>query len=1212
MSRLPRGHVRRGRGAGKGGSNLSFDRLISSSSNKAIAAKATGVLGKWGNFSCTSLRQKRLEAGQEEEDLDDFGITSSFTKSSSTGDKFSGGTSPLSPSPLSDPFSFSSPSVQQKPRLNKFFKSRNPPSSVDSSGPTPRVPSMTPSTNNSSYRPPSPPRLKEERVPPIYSPPHVPSRQERDSSVKRGRGRPKKGAPTLRSPPHRTQSGGPGRGRPPKPPPESAPRVQRALRNRNRISYNEEEDDEVVEENLKGALEESPSPAPPVEIPPTESVWDCKPTGGNPLKLVMKKFFSSPPSSTTSSTPNTAETEGDPPSFHPPSPPPPVMEASPPQSQPHPRSTEEEPPSNRKRRKPDRRRALTVEPQLEPVPEELPTLSAASSAPKKLKISPVQEVPEEPETKEEPEAEREVKDSDKEDLCADDTLPWTSSQDTEPGSPQQPSSPPLAPQEPETIPPETVPETTTKSRSEIPGIVPSDPDESRRRRERAKAEQSKSEEPSPSESQAQVPAPVMKTRSFFKTRSETSAQSKKMVYKHSFFGEDKESGTSEPKTVGPSGDTKASSQGSAAFDMDDEIQVIPPLRRVVTWPSAPDEFQSKQVTQVKVDRDAKKYFTVIKNVKKAHQIQEMGEFDEFNDDVRYILEGLAKNESIPTRCLSTVSLASKCLSPAFRMHLRAHGTVSEFLAALDDAPTDPTLALCAAATFLVLSQDKLMMDLDRSSLDLMLKLVETAAPDNNSSQAADTTSPEYKASYSKIRGIVEEMQKKGYAKLLDLANISASHLALETLLSLTSYKAGEWFKEELRELGGLEIVLRTLRSSLESLEPCWKRLEWDHHEIETLRVVERCLRVIENVTLHNEANQAFLIQVNGGSAVSELLSILRLCSGQIPLHPTSAFEEKSSLAGAIFHTQAAALHCYVNVSHDPEDLKAPSGSQSVGKLDGVFEVLLYALCHLPQHLPDSQSYELVGLVLTCLLNLTEKDKENRRKLLQTKIHLDQGPTDCLEALVCLYFAKEERAKHFQKKTDDILDMAHIKEAGEAAAEEGKRVEDKQAEAAAKTVEEAVARASGHMGETFTASYLIMLFGYLMTDNQVRRLRARHVIGGSYLIMLFGYLMTDNQEVECRIRGMMPSKNFQQMRKTLTMCYDFMKMTFQNVPKSARALKATKDILDLYASLDEGSEGMASGSVDGNGDCGGGVNQKKKPPPAPPAAHAGFRPHPGLM
>lgn len=39
-------------------------------------------------------------------------------------------------------------------------------------------------------------------------------------------------------------------------------------------------------------------------------------------------------------------------------------------------------------------------------------------------------------------------------------------------------------------------------------------------------------------------------------------------------------------------------------------------------------------------------------------------------------------------CLSAITLASKCMAPAFRMHVRAHGTVAKFFRALHDATKD--------------------------------------------------------------------------------------------------------------------------------------------------------------------------------------------------------------------------------------------------------------------------------------------------------------------------------------------------------------------------------------------------------------------------------------------------------------------------------------------------------------------------------------------
>lgn len=52
------------------------------------------------------------------------------------------------------------------------------------------------------------------------------------------------------------------------------------------------------------------------------------------------------------------------------------------------------------------------------------------------------------------------------------------------------------------------------------------------------------------------------------------------------------------------------------------------------------------------------------------------------------------------------------------------------------------------------------------------------------------------------------MKSKGHALNLSLEHITADHLSMETLLSLTSKRAGEWFKEELRDLGGLEHLVK--------------------------------------------------------------------------------------------------------------------------------------------------------------------------------------------------------------------------------------------------------------------------------------------------------------------------------------------------------------------------------------------------------------------
>lgn len=102
----------------------------------------------------------------------------------------------------------------------------------------------------------------------------------------------------------------------------------------------------------------------------------------------------------------------------------------------------------------------------------------------------------------------------------------------------------------------------------------------------------------------------------------------------------------------------------------------------------------------------------------------------------------------------------------------------------------------------------------------------------------------------KVRELCEEMVRKGHAPHLQLDKITAAQLAMETLLSLTSKKAGEWFKEELRVLGGLDHIIQTVTVCTALLSPASEGVsswEWDKSRLDALKKVDRCLRVLENV-----------------------------------------------------------------------------------------------------------------------------------------------------------------------------------------------------------------------------------------------------------------------------------------------------------------------------------------------------------------------------
>merc|ERR1712241_1498215 len=108
----------------------------------------------------------------------------------------------------------------------------------------------------------------------------------------------------------------------------------------------------------------------------------------------------------------------------------------------------------------------------------------------------------------------------------------------------------------------------------------------------------------------------------------------------------------------------------------------------------------------------------------------------------------------------------------------------------------------------------------------------------------------------KVVDICTEMKAAGHAGSLNIDLLSADHLAMETLLSMTSKRAGEWFKEELRDLGGLEHLMRTFSDCINYLTI--KNITvWTETLKDKLKKADRVLRVLENVSSENEENCAY-------------------------------------------------------------------------------------------------------------------------------------------------------------------------------------------------------------------------------------------------------------------------------------------------------------------------------------------------------------------
>ncbi|XP_058825793.1 protein wings apart-like [Topomyia yanbarensis] len=628
-----------------------------------------------------------------------------------------------------------------------------------------------------------------------------------------------------------------------------------------------------------------------------------------------------------------------------------------------------------------------------------------------------------------------------------------------------------------------------------------------------------------------------KKGSIFKSRpltgSAEAADKKRHVYKHKWDDDDGDGkdksvmaeAETENKTAAFEGEpsglsrvTRLRNSGGSAMEFDDDDDEL-------------DDFDNK----LKCDRSAKPYYTVVRNVKKAHQIQEIGESQEMDDDVEYILSALQPDNPNATRCLSAVTLATKCMTPAFRMHVRAHGIVTRFFKALRDAHLDQSLGLCTATILFVLSQDTLNMDLDRDSLELMLNLLDT---DHLSSSDGGLTRGQLEKNKQKVRELCEEIKNSGKAMHMDLDNLTVGSLAMETLLSMTSKRAGDWFKDELRKLGGLDHLIKTVSDCCREISDYV--VEWTDDLLSKLRKIERCLRVLENVTILNEQNQSYILNYNNGSLVHTLARLFKLVDSEVVLYPTDERTPKDDRGVILREVIPPILKIFISLTHPFNE--TAYGASVIGALPNVMETSLHLLLRVGEYVPQKFIFEMNILVLLFLINLTMYTQANRKYLMVSRAPDDYNNTIevsrnqaqmAVHALVEYFYRQDELARYAEKNTDAILDA------------KSKRDED---------IEERVTK-------------LLQKAGYHM----------EHTLMASYVCLLIGWIVKGSEDNEATVRAYLKDNNFVLMVKSLEKYYNFLNLTANSDALSLQHVRQTKNIIDNLKRLDSAEQAASCSS-----------------------------------
>lgn len=256
------------------------------------------------------------------------------------------------------------------------------------------------------------------------------------------------------------------------------------------------------------------------------------------------------------------------------------------------------------------------------------------------------------------------------------------------------------------------------------------------------------------------------------------------------------------------------------------------------------------------------------------------------------------------------------------------------------------------------------MDLDRDSLELMINLLEADGVD----VAAPTDRANYERNKQKVRELCEEIKAQGKGTHLNVESITVGTLAMETLLSLTSKRAGEWFKEDLRKLGGLEHIIKTIsdfcQPVIATAATDMAMVAWQPALLDNMQTVARCLRVLENVTQHNEANQRYMLTYAKGRAVDTLCFLYRLCDRQLMLHPstTELSSSKEHPGVAMRELLIPVMKVLINLTHTFNEAQPSLGAELLGKRSDVIETSFHLLLLASNYIPDHCVFELSILV----------------------------------------------------------------------------------------------------------------------------------------------------------------------------------------------------------------------------------------------------------
>ncbi|OMO65133.1 Wings apart-like protein [Corchorus olitorius] len=369
------------------------------------------------------------------------------------------------------------------------------------------------------------------------------------------------------------------------------------------------------------------------------------------------------------------------------------------------------------------------------------------------------------------------------------------------------------------------------------------------------------------------------------------------------------------------------------------------------------------------------------------EAQEFGEMMEHVDEVNFALDGLKKGQPVRIRRASLLSLLSSCATTQQRRLLRSHGMAKTIVDAIlglnfDDTPSN----LAAVALFYVLTsdgQDEHLLE-SPACIRFLIKLLKPVIPtakenkigkvgfkllalrkdadiSRDTSKVLDSSSAaiiskveeilvsckEMKPRCGDDSGLRSELNPKWVA-LLTLEKACLSKISLEDTTG-TVRKTGGNFKEKLREHGGLYAVFEVALECHSVMEGLVKQsssspLIEDKKDVESLVLLSKCLKIMENAAFLSSDNQSHLLELKGqlnshGSRVSFtklVISVIKILSGLYLKSSSALSSTQKACSNSKALDEADELARIADSKVDGHDVIYISSSEKSSSLDWSF------------------------------------------------------------------------------------------------------------------------------------------------------------------------------------------------------------------------------------------------------------------------------------